>query len=437
MPSFRKVLPVLLYTGFCANSLPAWITPQQKAANLESFEIVWQTVRDHHPDPKPNGLDWRSVYEKTKPLIEKARSMNEMRDVLRGMLARLDTSHYSIIPGDSYASVDSGGPSGDGSPGFETAVIEGKAVVTRVEAGSPADRAGIQPGAVIADIDGAKVDSILHAFDQTKTQEAHALAARSIRRRLLGPENTAVAVDLVDRNGKPQHLELPRSTPSGELVTFANLPPMRVVFESRALDSGAGYIRLNVFLDPAKVMPEFEAALKRFDSAPGVILDLRGNPGGIGVMAMGIAGFFIDQDGLKLGEMKMRETTLRFAVFPRPHTYRGKLAILVDETSASTSEILAQGLRDLGRARIFGTRTAGAALPSDIIRLPNGDGFQYAQASYVSEKGTVLEGNGVVPDEEVHRTEADLQSGADPVLNAAVNWIQRSANHQDRSAKHD
>jgi carboxyl-terminal processing protease len=422
VPSLRKVLPVLLYTG----SVLAQFTPQQKVANLESFEIVWQTVRDHHPDPKLNGLDWQGIHDKTKPIIEKSRSMNEIREVLRSMLARLDTSHYSIIPGDAYASIDSGAAPGDGSPGFETAVIDGKAVVTRVDAGSAAERAGIKPGAVIADIDGAKVDSMLHVFDQTKTPESHALAARSIRRRLAGPENTAVAVDLIDRNGKAQHVELPRATPSGELVSFANLPPMRLVFESRALDSGAGYIRLNAFLDPAKVMPEFEAALKRFDSASGVILDLRGNPGGIGVMAMGIAGFFIDQDGLKLGEMKMRETTIRFAVFPRPHTFRGKLAILVDEASASTSEILAQGLRDLGRARIFGARTAGAALPSDIIRLPNGDGFQYAQASYVSEKGRVLEGNGVMPDEEVHQTEADLESGRDPVLNAATRWIGNS-----------
>lgn len=420
---FRKVLPVLLYTG----SVLAQITPEQKAANLQSFEIVWQTVRDHHPDPKLNGLDWQAVHDQTKPLIEKARSMNEMRDALRSMLARLDSSHYSIIPGDSYASIDSGSAPGDGSPGFETAVIDGTAVVTRVDAGSPAERAGIKPGTVIADIDGAKIDSMLRAFDQTKMPESHALAARSIRRRLLGPENTAVAVDIVGADGKPQHVELPRATPPGDLVSFANLPPMRVVFESRALESGAGYIRLNVFLDPAKVMPEFEEALKRFDRAPGVILDLRGNPGGIGVMAMGIAGFFIDQEGLKLGEMKMREMTIRFAVFPRPHTFRGKLAILVDETSASTSEILAQGLRDLGRARIFGTRTAGAALPSDIIRLPNGDGFQYAQASYVSEKGRVLEGNGVMPDEEVHQTEADLESSRDPVLDAAARWIGRSA----------
>ena len=84
--------------------------------------------------------------------------------------------------------------------------------------------------------------------------------------------------------------------------------------------------------------------------------------------------------------MKMRETTLKFVIFPRPETYPGPLAILVDAGSASTSEILAGGLQDLKRARIFGDRTAGAALPSDIIRFPNGDGFQYRAGKLHFEK---------------------------------------------------
>jgi carboxyl-terminal processing protease len=209
-------------------------------------------------------------------------------------------------------------------------------------------------------------------------------------------------------------------------VRFGNLPETRLYFESRALPDGAGYIRFNEFLDPASIMPQFEAALKSFRKAPGVMIDLRGNPGGIGIMAMGIAGFFIDKDGQRLGEMKTRDTTLKFVIFPRPETYAGPLAILVDEGSASTSEILAGGLQDLKRARIFGVRTAGAALPSDIVRLPNGDGFQYAQASYTSESGTVLEGAGVKPDVVVEQTREALLAGRDLVVEAADEWI-RSA----------
>src|SRR6202035_5399975 len=128
------------------------------------------------------------------------------------------------------------------------------------------------------------------------------------------------------------------------------------------------------------------------------ILDIRGNPGGIGIMAMGMAGFFIEEEGQRLGEMKMRDATMKFVIFPRPETYGGPLAILVDGGSASTSEILAGGLQDVKRARIFGARAAAAALCSDIIRLPNGDGFQSPQAIYTSLSGKVLERAGVTPE---------------------------------------
>ena len=86
----------------------------------------------------------------------------------------------------------------------------------------------------------------------------------------------------------------------------------------------------------------------------------------------------------------MRDSTIKFVVNPRLNTFSGPVAILVDGASASTSEILAGGMKDLGRARIFGTHTAAAALPSFFEKLPNGDGFQYAIANYVSEGGKPL-----------------------------------------------
>jgi len=86
---------------------------------------------------------------------------------------------------------------------------------------------------------------------------------------------------------------------------------------------------------------------------------------------------------------------------------------------------MAEGLKDLGRARIFGTRTAAAALPSLFEKLPNGDGFQYAVANYVSEGGKPLEGLGVTPDVEAPVTRQALLEGKDPPLDAAVEWIER------------
>jgi carboxyl-terminal processing protease len=122
----------------------------------------------------------------------------------------------------------------------------------------------------------------------------------------------------------------------------------------------------------------------------------------------------------------MRDTTLNFVVNPRPEVFRGPVAILLDATSASTAEILAGGLQELGRAQVFGTRSAAAALPSLFVRLPNGDGFQYAVANYVSAAGKPLEGIGVKPDVEVRLTREALLAGRDPVIDAALQWIERT-----------
>ena len=225
----------------------------------------------------------------------------------------------------------------------------------------------------------------------------------------------AAAAAPVATSVQPKPAESVRAAPLDQMVEFGNLPNTRVEFESKMLEGGVGYIRFNEFLDPVSLMPKFEAALRDFAHAPGVILDLRGNRGGIGIMASGMAGYFISDAGHQLGEMRMRDTTLQFNVFPRPNVYTGRLAILLDEGSASTTEIMAQGLKDLKRARIFGTRSAGAALPSDIIRLPDGDGFQYPTATYISANGRVLEGNGVIPDVEVQ------DRGA--VIDVAARWI--------------
>ena len=420
--AFRLVALFVLAPGLLAQ-----LTPKQKADNLASFEVVWRTVRDRHPDPKLNGLDWQAIHDSTKPAIESAQSMQDVRRILTTMLDKLQSSHYAIIPGELYKEIDnSSADEKQGSPGIVPVIIGGKAVVGSVEPGSPAAEAGIRPGMVLDAVDGAKLTPALRLLDDLKDAESPRIVQQSVSNRLSGPVDQPVAVDVIDGEGHSRHIEFERTPPKGTLVRFGNLPETRLYFESRALADGVGYIHFNEFLDPASIMPRIEAALKTFHDAPGVILDLRGNPGGMGVMAMGIAGFFIDKDGQKLGVMKMRGATLKFVIFPRPETYAGPLAILVDEGSASTSEIFAEGLQDLGRARIFGGRTAGAALPSDIVRLPNGDGFQYAEAGYTSESGKVLEGAGVTPDVVVRQTREALLAGRDLVVEAADEWI-RSA----------
>src|SRR5438105_11640292 len=178
-------------------------------------------------------------------------------------------------------------------------------------------------------------------------------------------------------------------------------------------------------MDQTAVSSRFAYAVQSCNACDGFIIDVRGNPGGIGAMAMGMAGWFIDQSNQRLGTLYMRDTTLKFVINPRVNTFSGPLAILVDGSSASTSEILAGGMKDLGRARIFGSRTAAAALPSVFEKLPNGDGFQYAIADYISEGGKPLEALGVKPDVEMPITREALLKGQDPALDAAIAWIKR------------
>jgi carboxyl-terminal processing protease len=296
-------------------------------------------------------------------------------------------------------------------------------VVTSVDPVSSAEQAGVRPGWQILSIRGTGLKPVIE--QALANPGIHELQlTRGLLARLSGAPGARVPATFLDGAGKTVALDLRLATPRGELSRFGNLPPTRVWYESKRI-GGAAYVRFNMFLDLPHVMAGFQSTVDNCKYCSGLIIDLRGNPGGIAGMAMGMAGFLVDRPNLRLGTMYMRDTTLNFVVNPRANVFAGPVAILLDACSASTSEIFAEGLKDLGRARIFGTRTAAAALPSAFERLPNGDGFQYAMANYISEGGQPLEGIGVMPDTEVRLTRAALLAGHDPVLDAALDWFKK------------
>ncbi len=416
----RQFLPLLC---FCVAAPAQEMTPEQRRLNLESFDKVWTTVRDQHWDPTLGGVDWPAVRDELRPKFEKAETLAECRAILRQMLDRLGQTHFSIVAGDVYQEIDPG--SGDGSTGLDARVLDGKGVVTSVEEGSSGRAAGVRPGWQILKIGGRDLAPALERIAEAyKTSTMRELVlTRAVTSRLAGKIGSQAKVEFLDGGGKTVELEMERRRPRGVRASFGYLPARHVWLESRKLDGNIGLIAFNIFLDPANVMRGFEDAVKSFVGCDGILIDLRGNPGGLGAMSMGMAGWFIEDADRRLGTMYTRQTPLRFVVNPRLPWYGGPLAVLVDGDSASTSEIFAGGLKDLGRARIFGTRTAGAALPSVFERLPNGDGFQYAIANYISEGGKPLEGAGVIPDVEVRLSREALLEGRDPVIEAAVSWV--------------
>ena len=402
----------------------AQLTAEQKQLNIESFEKVWSTIRDKHWEKNPGGLDWQAIHEEYRPKIEQATSTEQARQVMRDMIARLHETHFAIFPGSVYEDVGAeAAAGGDGSPGFDTRVLDGQAIVTSIDAGSSAEKAGVHTGWAVLRAGGKDLTPVIQKLKAVP--ELHELTLeRAVETALSGPQGGELPVTFLDGENHERSMNLRLDPPRGEPSHFGNLPTEYVWFESKKIGN-VGYVRFNLFLDLVRVMGRFGKAVTDCKTCDGFIIDLRGNPGGIGGMAMGMAGFLVDKPDQKLGTMYMRGVTLKFVINPRMGAFDGPVAVLVDGCSASTSEIFAGGLQDLGRARIFGTKTAAAALPSEIEKLPNGDGFQYAIANYISEGGKALEGNGVTPDEQVTLTRAALLAGHDPVLDAALQWIKK------------
>jgi carboxyl-terminal processing protease len=435
-----------LLCGFTALALcaaaqpvkPEPLTEEQRRLNLASFEAVWTTVRERHFDADKIAALWEKARGETLPKVKAARSMEEYRSAMRVMLGRLGQSHFAIIPAKAYTHIarserEPGAASGAGAEvredrsdyvtGVQPGIVEGRAIVVEATGESPAAKAGVRSGWWIAGVNQVKVDEALAALEKMDAGERARLGARMVESLLEGRLGEKHQVSFEDGGGKTVTIALELAEPRGRLVQMGNMPPERVWFESRRVGENVGYVRFNIFADPETMMPEFERAVLGCMDCKGFILDLRGNPGGIGGMAMGMAGWFVRRGRQRLGVMRGPGLTVPFEINPRARTFNGPLAMLIDENSASTSEILAAGLRDIGRARLFGARTMGAALPSVFMRLPNGDGFQYAVASYVSQSGKALEGVGVEPDVAVAHTRQALLEGRDRAIEAAVDWI--------------
>ena len=416
-PGLRCGVIALLAVSVFGQSLTS-----EKQRQVASFEKVWTTVRDKHWQKNPGGLDWQAIHAEFYPRILNARSDDEAVAIMREMLGRLKQTHFGIFPAAVYNDVE-GQEGGDGFAGIETRVLDGLAVVTDLDPGSSAEIAGVKRGWVVESVGGRPLTPLIQKLKSDP--EIHELALeRAVHARLTGMVGDTVAMVFLDGANARVTRNLELSPERGQAARFGNLPPIHVFFESKKLGN-TGYVRFNMFLDLVRVMGSFGEAVRDCMQCDGLVVDLRGNPGGIGGMAMGMAGWLEDKPDQRLGTMYMRDATLNFVINPRAEVFTGPVAVLVDGSSASTSEIFAEGLKDLGRARVFGTKTAAAALPSVFERLPNGDGFQYATANYISEGGKALEGIGVTPDVEVKLTREGLLAGHDAVLDAALEWIRK------------
>ena len=418
-----------LLSAGCATTpkAPPPLTAVQSQLNLDSFDYVWNTVRERYWDPELGGLDWPAVRDELRPRVEQATTMPEARGIMNDMVSRLGVSHFAIIPAALYEDIEqpAGAGARDADVGIDVRVIAGRALVTSIVEGSPADEAGVQLGWEIVRIGEGEIPPKLQAVAEEFADKMYMelILARVVTGRLSGRVGDSVAVRFLDGGEHPVDFELTLTEKRGWRAQFGHLPPAYTWIEADLIEGNIGYIAFNHFLDPIHLMPVFNEAMKSFMDADGIVIDIRGNGGGLGGMAMGMAGWLVADKNRYLGTVYLRDNELKLIVNPRLMTYTGPVAVLVDGLSGSAAEFFSGGLKDLGRANIVGSRTVGAALPSAIERLPNGDGFQYVFANYISEGGEALEGAGVSPDIEVAPTRQALLAGRDLVLEAAIDWI--------------
>lgn len=424
---FTAAIAILAVTAARPRICLAGITDEERRLNLDSFEFVWKTIGEAHFDTTFGGLDWQAVHDELRPKMEEAKNAREARAILADLISRLRLSHFNIIPASVYENIDAPAKAGDrgGSTGIDLRVAQGKAYVTRVSPGTPAERAGIAPGWEIRSVGGTKIPPLFppieREFKGNPRREYYLTAA--VRSRLGGAIGDTVSVVFRDRRNRTVEKALVLEEPVGKKVVFGSFPPFYLTHRADTLRGGVGYFTFSSFFDPVTLMPAFGDAMSAFMDSPGIVIDVRGNPGGIGGMTVGMAGWFVDEKNLYMGTMRTRENTYKFVINPRKPAYRGPVAILVDGLSGSSSEIFAGGVQGLPRVRVFGSRTMGATLPSLAERLPNGDGFQYAIASFIARNGEELEGRGVIPDVEVGPTAKSLRAGRDPALEAAIDWL--------------
>jgi carboxyl-terminal processing protease len=415
--------------------------PITRALALATFDSVWTRVRDFHYDTLMNGVDWQGARDSLRPRAHAARTTGELRHVIDSLLARLGESHFSLIPREvsaAFAPDSSGAVTGTpGDVGLEMRLVGNQVLVTRSDSGSPARGAGVRAGWRIMSLGNIDVATGLAAADKAGSLQAARVARMRLVLRLhsasRGGEGTSVSAVVRDPQGVEKRIDMVRRRAPGEPAKYGNLPTTMVRVSWSAVgprQSGAcaGTIRMNTWLPAAAAA--FDAAVDSLRMCRGIIIDLRGNTGGVANMVIGISGHFLATRDT-LGMMRTRTSQLRFIANPRTSNaagatvtpFSGELAILVDELSASTSEIFANSLQALGRARIFGDTTAGQALPSILHRLPNDDVLMLAIAEFRGPRGERIEGRGVVPDVVRKTTVMDLIQGRDPVMDAALQWM--------------
>lgn len=413
---------LILGIGFgCTNV--SEVEKQSVNANCsDCFEIVWQTVNERYFDPTFGGLDWNEVHDRYQQLMLTAESDEEFYTFLNMMLFELDVSHVAVIPPDDLEQIDRV-LSAEGNIGIDIRLIDDFAVITSVSRGSPGDLAGLRPGYLIQSIDGRTIEQISEEVVLIPPMHERNKRKRitdAVLTRAYGSPGTTVEVTFLDGNDDVHNRSIVHANRPGGEVIDEGLPAFYTEFEARRLNGGIGYIRFNAFLPP--VDQKFFQAVESMGDTAGLIIDLRGNHGGVFEVRKALAEKVLMEPTL-FWTYERRDETRNVILDPAQQVYKGPIAVLIDALSVSSAEEFSGGLQSIGRAVIVGGRSPGIVVVGEWMQLSNGATFMYPVGQTKTSDGTILEGHGVQPDIEVALDRSSLLRGIDTQLEAAIQYL--------------
>ena len=398
---------------------------------LQAWQELFERTRTTYPFADEKHLDWDAIYSTVTPLIKRATSDLEFDLAIATFGALIPDTHISYLSAAVTRQFLIGGV------GIEALAVTDadQVVVTRVGSGSPAERAGIAPGAVLLTVDG---DPALQALDETPLLITSASTPHSRRffqaaTMLQGPVGSRVQLVWRDPDGSEGEATLIREVDvTALLVAFEPGDPAEGVITARMLDSGLGYISVRGFAEDVSQADRIfgEELHKLLDAgAKGIILDVRNNTGGLIQLAMSIAGRFFP-DYIRIFDLYYADGAGGFAyrgfvetLVGEPY-YGGPVALLVNEMTGSAGDIFAYAMHTGNRAIVVGhTPTGGftGEVSDGQYTLPSGLNMQIPTGRPVDPATgeTLIEGVGVAPDVRVPVTIESLLSDEDEVLRAA------------------
>ena len=321
--------------------------------NLRLFTEVLSIVQSQYVDEVP-----------PKDLI-----YNAIKGTLRGL-----DPHSSFLDPDMYREMQVETSGSFGGLGIEITLRDDVLTVVAPIEGTPAYRAGIQPGDRILKIEGLSTKDM---------QLADAV------KRMRGKPGSKITVTIV-REGWTE--------PKDFLITREQIRVQSV--KNNQLEPGIEYIRLRQFQE--QTSNDLETALEKYakdGKIQGLVLDLRNNPGGLLTSAVEVTEKFLEPGKLVVyTEGRVRNQNMRFSSNAKRSFTDFPIVVLVNQGSASASEIVAGALQDYGRAVVLGTQSFGKGSVQTIIPLSDGSGLRLTTAKYFTPKGRSIHGKGITPD---------------------------------------